>query len=169
VPADADRSPKLPFWVHQVVEYGIGVLLAYQAIHSPRPVVPLLAGLAVIALAATADGPAAAWHVVPRRVHRVCDVIVAVGLVAVAIVFGHQAGTAGQIMLLVGALALAALLLRSDYRPRPVKAARPTPAAGTPPSGSVTAEAVGRAAGRVVGRGVQAYRQRSQGKNDAGR
>src|SRR5262249_45208120 len=87
-----ERAPKLPFWIHQIVEYGIGALLAYQAIHSPRPVVPLLAGLAVILLAATADGPAACFAVVPRPIHRILDIIVLVGLLVVAVVFGDDMG-----------------------------------------------------------------------------
>ena len=151
---DAPARSKIPFWIHQVVEYGVGLLLAYQAIHSPEPVVPLLAGLAVIALAATADGPAAAWHLVPRRTHRVLDVVVAVGLVVAAIVLGDQAGSAGQFVLVLGALALGVLVIRSDYRP---KVRKPKPAAG---SAGDRAEEIGRAAGRAVGKGVQAYRRR---------
>ena len=36
-----ERAPKLPFWIHQIVEYGLGVLLVFQAVQSPRPVIPL--------------------------------------------------------------------------------------------------------------------------------
>jgi hypothetical protein len=161
-----ERAPKLPFWIHQVVEYGIGALLAYQAIHSPRPVVPLLAGVAVILLAATADGPAACFAVVPRPVHRILDVIVFVGLLVVAVAFGDDMGGAGQILLVLGALSLGVLMLRSDYRPKKarVKAERP-PADEV---GSERAEAFGRGAGRLVGRGVQEYRRRRPGRSTGG-
>jgi hypothetical protein len=154
-------APKLPFWIHQVVEYGIGALVAYQAIHSPRPVVPLLAGLVVVLLAATADGPAACFHAVSRPVHRILDVVVAGGLLVVAFVFADDMGGAGQILLVLGALALLALTLRSDYRP---KAARERRTRVQPQEmGSDRAEAFGRSAGRLVGRGVQEYRRRKAG------
>jgi hypothetical protein len=158
--ADAS-APKLPFWIHQIVEYGIGALVAYQAIHSPRPVVPLLAGLVVVLLAATADGPAACFHAVSRPLHRVLDIAVAVGLVVVAIVFGDDMGGAGQLLLVLGALALAGLTLRSDYRPK--EARRPQAKEPAASVGSDRAEAIGRGAGRLVGRGVQEYRRRKTG------
>jgi hypothetical protein len=161
-----DRAPKLPFWIHQVVEYGIGALVAYQAIHSPQPVVPLLAGVAVIVLAATADGPAACFPFVPRPVHRILDVVVLVGLLVVAFVFGDDMGGAGQILLVLGALSLGVLTLRSDYRPKAArrKAERP-PAEAV---GSDRAESIGRGAGLLVGRGVQEYRRRRPGRSTDG-
>jgi hypothetical protein len=158
--ADAS-APKLPFWIHQIVEYGIGALIAYQAIHSPRPVVPLLAGLVVVVLAATADGPAACFHFVPRPVHRILDVVVAIALVVVAILFGDDMGGAGQLLLILGALALAGLTLRSDYRPKVARQRAEKPPATS--VGSDRAEAIGRGAGRLVGRGVQEYRRRKAG------
>jgi hypothetical protein len=157
----AEPSTKLAFWIHQLVEYAVGLLLAYQAIHSPKPVIPVLAGLVVIVLAATADGPAAAWRVVPRRVHRVLDIVVALGLVAAAILLGDQVGGAGQIILAVGALAMGMLILRSDYRPRRPRSTTKTVEGATPMSSGDRAEVFGRSAGRFVGRSVQAYRRRN--------
>jgi hypothetical protein len=158
--ADAP-APKLPFWIHQIVEYGIGALLAYQAVHSPRPAVPLLAGLVVVLLAATADGPAACFHAVPRPIHRILDLVVAAGLVVAAILFGDDMGGAGQVLLVLGALALAGLTLRSDYRPKEARRRAAQPPASS--VGSDRAEAIGRGAGRLVGRGVQEYRRRKSG------
>jgi hypothetical protein len=157
----AEPSTKLAFWIHQLVEYAVGLLLAYQAIHSPKPIIPLLAGLLVIALAATADGPAAAWRVVPRRVHRVLDVVMAVGLAVAAILLGDQVGGAGQIILGVGALGMGVLILRSDYRPRRPRSTTKTADGAPPMSSGERAELFGRSAGRFVGRGVQAYRRRN--------
>ena len=107
---------KLPFWIHQVVEYGIGACSRTRPIHSPQPVVPLLAGLVVIVLAATADGPAACFHVVSRPVHRVLDIVVAAACSPSASCSATTMGGAGQILLVLGALALGVLTLRSDYR-----------------------------------------------------
>jgi hypothetical protein len=160
-PPMAEPTNKLPFWIHQVVEYAIGALIAYQAIHSPSPVVPLLAGLAVVVLAATADGPVACFHVVPRPVHRILDIIVAFGLLVVALFFGSEVGGAGQFMLVLGALGLGVLTLRSDYRPKISR--RQRAAAAPPDSGSTRAEDIGRHAGRLVGRGMEEYRKRRSG------
>jgi hypothetical protein len=157
----AQSAAKMPFWIHQIVEYGIGGLLVFQAIQSPRPVFPLLAGLAVVLLAATADGPAGCFHVVPRPLHRVLDLVVAVGLVVVAIFFGEEMGGAGQILLIAGALALGVLTLRSDYRPKAVRRAHSQAAATE--TGSDRAEAIGRGAGRLAARGVHEYRKRWPG------
>jgi hypothetical protein len=159
----AEPSNKLPFWIHQLVEYGIGALLAYQAIHSASPVVPLLAGLIVVVLAATADGPAACFHVVSRPLHRVLDIVVAIGLLAIALFFGSDVGGAGQFMLVIGALALGVLTLRSDYRPKPARQQRAAATDPSPLPGSTRAEDIGRQAGRLVGRGMEEYRKRRSG------
>jgi hypothetical protein len=80
----------------------IGGLLVFQAVQSPRPVFPLLAGLLVILLAATADGPAGCFHLVPRPFHRILDLVVAIVLIVGAFVFGDEMGGAGQILLVRG-------------------------------------------------------------------
>jgi hypothetical protein len=156
-----ERAPKLPFWIHQIVEYGIGVMLIFQAVQSPRPVIPLFAGLAVVLLAATADGPAACFHAVSRPIHRVLDYIVAAAFLVAAIVFGSSMGGAGQILLVLGALALGVLTLRSDYRPKAARRAQTK--ATLDAMGSDRAEEIGRSAGRIAARGVQEYRKRWPG------
>jgi hypothetical protein len=122
----------------------------------------LLAGLVVVLLAATADGPAGCFHIVPRPLHRVFDVVVALGLIAVAVFFGDEMGGAGQILLVAGALALGVLSFRSDYRPKAVRRAQSR--AAPEDVGSDRAEAIGRGAGRLAARGVQEYRKRWPGK-----
>jgi len=153
---------KLPFWIHQIIEYALGGLLVFQAVQSPRPVFPLLAGLLVILLAATADGPAGCFHIVPRPLHRVLDLIVAVALIVGAFVFGDEMGGAGQILLIAGAIALGFLTLRSDYRPKAARRGQFRAAADG--SGSDRAEEIGRGAGRLAARGVQEYRKRFPGQ-----
>lgn len=153
-------KPKLAFWVHQAVEYCVGVLLIMQALQLADPAGPLAAGIAVIVLAATADGPLAAFHWVPRPVHRVLDVAVAVLCVVAAVVFRDQLGTFGLVFLVVAALTLVFLVLRTNYRPKPPRASRAARFAEGAAQGSVKAEDVGRAAGRAVGKGVNAFRRR---------
>ena len=158
-----EPKPKLPFWIHQIVEYAVGGLLVFQAAQSPRPVIPLLAGLAIVVLAATADGPAACFHGVGRPLHRVLDITVAIGLLVCAVVFGSSMGIAGQLLLVLGALALGVLILRSDYRPKEARRARRATSAdatAAAPPGSDRADAIGRSAGRLAARGVQELRKR---------
>ena len=74
-----------PFWMHQVVEYIIGVVFVSAGFGSLTPAVPAVLGAVVIINAAVATGPAGAFRLVPRRVHRILDLVV-IGLVAAAAV-----------------------------------------------------------------------------------
>ncbi len=74
-----------PFWMHQVVEYIIGAVFVSAGFGSPTPAVPAVLGAIVMLNAAIAIGPAAAFRLVHRRVHRILDLVV-IGLVAVAVV-----------------------------------------------------------------------------------
>ena len=182
----APRQPesKLAFWIHQAVEYLVGFLVLSQALQAADPVVPVVAAGVVLALAATADGPLAAFRLVPRGLHRVLDVVAAVALAAVGIVFRDDLGGLGVVVLAGVGVVLAALVYRTDYRGRAQRAARP--AATTPrrvgsadpsattssgasadartraPTSASTGEEVGRRAGRLVAQGVRAYRRRAK-------
>ena len=164
--ADPTRAPGLPFWIHQVVEYLLGALLLTQAIQTSRPLIPVLLGLAVILLAATADGPVAAFRIVPRPLHRVLDLVVLATIVVAGVVFRDELGTAGLVFTVLAAAGLAGLVIRTDYRAKPrrtkpvvapvVDEAQPPP----PPTGPVSkAERMSRAAGRALGRGIKSYRE----------
>jgi hypothetical protein len=171
VPADA--PPGLAFWIHQAVEYLLGVLVISQAVQTDSPTIPVLVGGAIILLAATADGPLAAFHAVPRSVHRVLDVVAVGALVVVAVLWRDELGSAGLIFTLVAAVAMAGLVVRTNYRP-PRTVRRPRPATSTTqPATRATTEAdeaavpaeprskgevYSRAAGRALGKGIRAYR-----------
>jgi len=111
-------APRLAFWIHQVVEYLLGVLLISQAIQSEHPEVPMVLGAAVILLAATADGPLAAFHVVPRPLHRVFDVVAIVAIAVATIVFRADLGTVGVVFAAAVVVAMAGLVVRTSYAPR---------------------------------------------------
>jgi hypothetical protein len=102
---------------------------------------------------------------VPRAVHRILDVVVMIGLVVVAIVFGDDMGGAGQLLLFIGAAGLGVLTWRSDYGRKAPKRAAAGPATD---GGGDRAEAIGRGAGRLVGRGVQEYRRRRTNRGSGG-
>jgi hypothetical protein len=174
VPADPPAG--LAFWIHQAVEYLLGVLVISQAVQTESPTIPVIVGGAIILLAATADGPLAAFHAVPRPVHRVLDVVAVVALVVVAVLWRDELGTAGLIFTLVAAVAMAGLVVRTNYRPpRVARRARPATVTADPAAGAATdatdaadavvpaeprskGEVYSRAAGRALGKGIRAYR-----------
>jgi hypothetical protein len=78
-----------------------------------------------------------------------------------ALLFGDAMGGAGQFILVLGALALGVLTLRSDYRAKATR--RAEAAARRDAMGSARAEEIGRTAGRWVGKGVHEYRKRRPG------
>ena len=147
---------KLPFWMHQLMEYALGLALMLQAPRADLPVVLLAAGAAVIVLAGTAKGPLAAWRGVTKRTHRKLDVVAAFVAIVVAIVFWSDLGLTSGGTILVVALFLLLLASSVDVRER---APRRLPEVRVPRD----SEQVGRAAGRVVVKGVQAYRNRKRG------
>ena len=87
--------------------------------------------MGVILLAATADGPLAAFHVVPRPLHRVLDVVAIVAIAVATIVFRDDLGTVGVVFAAAVVVAMAGLVVRTSYAP---KRAKPRRAAAPPPS-----------------------------------
>ena len=69
---------KRPFWMHQMVEYILGVALIASGLQSPTPIVPGVLGLLIIVNAAITKGPVGAFRVISKKVHRVVDVFVIV-------------------------------------------------------------------------------------------
>jgi hypothetical protein len=141
----------LPFWIHQLAEYAIGLGLIAQAAQGPDATLPVAFGGAVLLSAALADGPMAGWKAVSRRQHRLVDVVLALGALALAVLPWSPAGVASRAVLAVAAALLGVLILSTNYAPRPVRAPRDR--------GDV-AEELGRSAGRLVGKGLKAYRER---------
>jgi hypothetical protein len=145
--------------MHQLMEYALGLALLLQAPHADLPVVMLAAGLGLIVLGGTAKGPLAAWRGVNRRTHRRLDLAVAAVALVVATVFWSRLGLTSGGTLVVVALFLLLLASSVDVRERPAGAWRGRIPRPTLPRDS---EEVGRAAGRVVVKGVQAYRNRKR-------
>jgi hypothetical protein len=168
-----ERSPKLPFWIHQVAEYGIALVTASSGARTSNRLYPMIAAAVVLVLAATADGPLSAFRSISRRTHRIADLSVA-GVFAVgAVALRSRMGSSAFAIVLGAGVLLAALSWRTDYRPKPVKVKRPrrqppeselseqrpSKPAG-PIIGNERAENIGRSAGRVAAGGVRAWRAR---------
>jgi len=131
-----------PFWMHQVVEYIIGAVFVSAGFGSPTPVIPAVLGAIVMVNAAVAIGPASAFRLVHRRVHRIIDLVV-IGLVAVATV-QPWIDLDANARILIGLLGvvLAFVWWNTDFATRDERRTRRRRTA------SPDAEQVGRSAGR---------------------
>jgi len=145
----------LPFSIHQVAEYLIGLGLIAQAAQGSKSPLPIVFGAAVLLSAALTDGPLAGWKVVSRPAHKVVDIVLAIIALLLAVLPWSGADPSGRAVLLVAAALLGMLILRTSYAPKPVRALRPR---------GDLAEDVGRSAGRIVGRGLKAYRDGRRGE-----
>ncbi len=119
------RQGPLPFWIHQVVEYGIAAVVASSGARLPQPVLPMVAAVVIVVLAATADGPMAAVHLVKRGPHRVADCVVGIGLIVAAVGLFRRVGSSAALLAGLAGVALLALSWRTNYAPKPVKVKQP--------------------------------------------
>jgi len=139
-----------PFWLHQMAEYIIGLVLVGQGLQSPSPMFPTLAGGLVVLNAALVEGPLGAFRLVPRRLHRWVDVAV-IGLIVLAAVlpFVDIDNTSRTLMIVMSGV-LGFVWWNTRFQP----VARPV---GVPID---RADAMSRFAGRAVGGAVRAVRNR---------
>ena len=142
---------KRPFWMHQVVEYVLGVALVAQGLRSPTPLVPASMGALVVLNAATARGPVGAFRLVGRAAHRVLDVVVIALLFAGALQPVIDVAASGRVVVAVIAGVLAFVWWQSSFAER-------VPRPPVSMDGGRSSE-VGRMAGRIVGDGVSAVRR----------
>ncbi len=144
---------KRPFWLHQLVEYLLGVLLLAQGMQTSKPLVPTLLGGAVVLNATTARGPLAAFPRVPRPVHRAVDVALVVVIIAAALLRGDLVASNVRWVLLGVAAVDAYVVLRSDY-------SSPAPRVKTGATTGGRSAQIGRVAGRATGMAVNAARNK---------
>ena len=164
----AIEGAQRPFWMHQVVEYLIGIVLVGAAFEAPEPVVPAVMGMVVIANAAIARGPGSAYPLVGRTVHRWLDVVVMVLLIVAAFQPVADVDSTGRLLLCGIAFVMFFIWLNSDFsekaarkqekvqekQERRERLARPQ------------SEEIGKKAGRAVGGGVNAAKRLRQKMKD---
>jgi hypothetical protein len=125
----------------------IGIMLVTAGLQTPEPAAPSLLGALIVANAATVKGPLSAFDVIPRRIHRLIDPVIfgLVLLTAALPVFDIDGGT----RFVIGAVGvvLAFVWWYSSYDP-PVR------------SSAGEQLGAGQIAGRLAGRGVNAWRRR---------
>lgn len=157
----AIEGAQRPFWMHQVVEYLIGIILIAGALQSPEPTVPAVMGVLVVGNTSIARGPASAFPLVGRKMHRWLDVAVMVTLLIAAFQPIVSVDGTGRALLCGVTVILFFIWLNSDFtekverkgrlkglkRERRERLARPQ------------SEEIGKKAGRMFGSGVKAARR----------
>jgi uncharacterized membrane protein len=145
-----------PFWLHQIVEYILGVVLISQGLQLREPLTLTAAGIVILVNAAVVTGPISAFQFFSRRAHQFCDLVVAVALVALGVQPLWAMDPTSRSILIATGVVMVMLWRFTDYRP-------PTPrtrSRGTArPPRSRDPERYGRAAGRAAGGVVMRWRQ----------
>lgn len=136
-----------PFWIHQVVEYLVGIGLISASVQLPDPAVPALLGLLIILNAAIAKGAAGAFRLAGRRTHRTLDLVV----IGVLVFFAVQPWVSvdNTSRLLIGAIAFVMWFVwfHTDFDERLTRAERKAQTVQQPRNSTD----IGRQAGRLVG------------------
>jgi hypothetical protein len=142
-----------PFWMHQIVEYMIGIALIAAAIQQLKPAVPAVMGLLIILNAAITIGPAGAFSLVSRKVHRILDIVVIVILTVSVFQPWVEVEMIGR--LLVGSITFVMFMVwfHTDFAERPDRKARRAARAGP------QSEELGKQAGRKVGETVNSLKR----------
>lgn len=152
-----------PFWLHQVVEYLVGLMLIAAALQSPEPAVPAVLGVVVLGNAAIAIGPAGAFRLVGRKLHRTLDVVVISLLAVTAVQPWVDVDLTGRFLVGGIALVLFVVWFHTDFADRAERTARRAERA-RPQSAEI-----GRRAGRVVGDTVNTVKRiRDEHRSEAG-
>jgi len=167
--------------MHQIAEYIIAVVFIAQGLQSRTPAIPSILGGLVLLNAACAKGPAAAFQLFGRSLHKLLDLVLIALIVVMAVQPVISLDNNTRVIMGVLAFVIGFVWLGSDFSPavkrersttvaagarvastlRQATATAPKPRAtsSTKTSGS-RAEDVGRTAGRLAGKGVNMYRSR---------
>jgi hypothetical protein len=135
-----------PYWLHQIAEYVVGLILLLLISRADSDAVPLLAaGCALVLINTAISGPpAGCLHLVGRRVHRWTDVAVIVALVVIPIVFHERTSTNVWFTMIGCAVVLLVVRLTTNYSVKPKREPMP-------PLSDI-AKASPRALGRAIGK-----------------
>ncbi len=111
-----DHTAGVPFWIHQLVELLLGMLLLVEGARTGEhtAVLVTLGGLLLL-LAICSDGALAAWPWIGRRLHRVLDLVAAAVLALSPLVLGLDR-VLPIVILEVAAAGMVWLALRTEWR-----------------------------------------------------
>ena len=110
-----EKRSRGPFWLHQLGEYLIAAVLIASAWYSPEPMVQGVLGALILINAAFADGPAGAFPLVDRRIHKWVDVAIMVLLIGAALQGWVDVDTTGRIALPTMAILMFVLWINTDF------------------------------------------------------
>ena len=145
-----------PFWIHQLSEYLIGVALIAQGLQERDPVVPAVAGIAIMGNASIVRGPLGAFKWVGRGLHRWLDMVLMIGILAAAVQPWVEVPAGGRLIMLVMLVPLGFLWFYTDWAERRSRKERRVE------RGSVRSEDVGRSAGRMAGTAFKAIKKKTE-------
>jgi uncharacterized membrane protein YhaH (DUF805 family) len=131
---DHAAAGRVPFWVHQLVELLLGMLLLVQGARTGEHTAVLVTlGILLLLLALCSEGALAAWPWIGRRLHRVLD-LVAAAVMALSPLFLGLDHVLPIVILEIAAAAMVWLALRTEWL-APVKRTRkPKPERTGPPA-----------------------------------
>lgn len=152
---------KRPFWMHQLVEYLLGGAVVATGLQSPTPAVPSVVGAVLMLHAAITIGPLAAFRVLPRRIHRITDLVLIALTAAAAAQPWIRCESGSRMILGMIAVVHGFVWWRTNFtepltrrqRAAAREAARPATPGDLPDDRATN---IGRMAGRLAGRGVRA-------------
>jgi hypothetical protein len=147
---------KRPFWMHQLVEYILGIALVASGAQSPTPAVPAVLGGIILLNAALTKGALGAFRAYGRATHRLLDPIVMLVCIAGAVQRWITVELSTRAVVLAIVAVHFVVFIGSSFYERPPKGARVKPA------GDRSTE-LGKSAGRVVGSGVKTARKMFSG------
>ena len=165
---------KRPFWMHQAVEYILGIVLVAQGLQVPKAseaVIPAVSGVLILVNAAIVRGGAlSAFRIVSRAMHRILDLVVLAVVVVLAVQPWLPVDSGARLVMLAIAAVMGFVWWQSSFVE---KTPRGRGASGAGASGESEGAAdrssqVGRIAGRLVGDGINATK-RAAAKRSAGR
>jgi len=129
----------------------VGLVLVAQGLQSLTPIAPTLAGGVVVLNAAISDGPLGAFRTVPRRTHRIVDLVVIAALIVLAALPWLDIDSTSRLTLAAIAVVLGFVWWNSSFEEPVVR----------PPSAPIArSELAGKVAGRAVAGAVRAVRLR---------
>ena len=146
-----------PFWLHQLVEYLIGIVLVSASFQTPDPGLPAVLGVLILVNAAIVIGPVGAFRLVTRRLHRQLDLVVIALLVVGAVQPWLTVEGTTRLLLGVIAVVMFSVWFHTDFAERSERKQRRAAAA------PASSEELGRRAGRLAGQGVRAIKKRRNG------
>jgi hypothetical protein len=112
--AQSNRAMR-PFWMHQVVEYVIGASFISAAIVSSTPIIPIVLGALILVNAAVAIGPAGAFRLVHRQVHRIFDLAIMGLIIFAAIQPVYEIERATRALMIALCMVMAFVWWNSDF------------------------------------------------------